>query len=336
MLSRRCTFWLLVVCNLVTGCATQVNLSSYAALDIDPAVTARGGTDWHLFQSLPVRSGQIIVSEAGGAVSFMMELMASQYSPYVHAGVVSVENGRAYVYEAFAQLSLQFWRPPTDRLAGKVRKVSLDAYLKRQTITAIYEPNDASLAAIVAYARGAHAAGLPFDGYFDSRSADAVYCTEFVAQALMAGGHPAVSATARTSNASLNRVMDWLELETPGFILPADLLHRADRIALLSKRYTPDQVEARFAFKHQLHHRFFDDQLIGTLFRWTPLGPKFRPHLMELHAELMEGAEGQENIEAWVAARVRDSLGPVLTSSQASLGERDQPGEESAPIRPAR
>ena len=46
------------------------------------------------------------------------------------------------------------------------------------------------------------------------------YC---FAAALHAAGHAPIVPAPRTQNASLQRVMHWLELDTPGFILTGSL-----------------------------------------------------------------------------------------------------------------
>jgi hypothetical protein len=306
----------IAVALLVCGCATEVKLGNYRTVVVQSDRYASNAVETRDYQGLPIRSGQLIVSEGGSALSFMMELMATRYGPYGHVGILSVEGNEIYVYEAFAQLGLRFWAPPTERLSGRVRKVTLSAFLKRQMISAIYEADGVDLDGVATFARQAYSQRLSFDRYFDSRTDETVYCTEFVAQALTAGGHLNIVATQRTTNVSLNRIMRWLKVDSPEFIVPADLLADAHRIVLISDRYSAAQIEARFSFKEQLHNRFTTSQKLGDIFRWTSLGPRLRPHLRQLYHTLMDEADTLENVDEWVQMRVNERLGEPLAGVQ--------------------
>ncbi len=257
---------------------------------------------------LPVRSGQVIVSEAGSPVSFLMDLMAEEYEPYGHAGIVMVEADGTFVYEAFSFLNLRIWEPPTRRLRGKIRRVPLMEFLQRGTVAALYQHDVHSLDAIAAFATKAYEARLAFDGLFDYRTDDSVYCSEFVAAALVAAGLAETPPTPRTNNPSLNRTMDWLDLDTPGFILAADLLANASPVAVFSKHYTLTQVEAHFAFEREMHRRFSEDQSLGNIFRWTHSGPRYRSHLAELRDSLLAEADAADNVEDWVVTEMATAI----------------------------
>ena len=220
-----------------------------------------------------MRSGQVIVREAGTSMAFLMNLMAADYAPFGHAGIVVKEADGFYVYDAFSQLDPLFWKPPTRRLRGKIRRTKLETFLQRGTVSAVYEHRDVDLESVAAYARGAFRDRLAFDGLFDYRTPERVYCSEFVAAALLSAGHDATPATPRTENPSLDRIMHWLELDTPGFILSARLVAGATEIARLSPTLSPPQIEAHFAFERELHRQFTADQKLAQLFRWTLLGP---------------------------------------------------------------
>lgn len=256
-----------------------------------------------------LRSGQVIVREAGTSMAFLMNLMAADYAPFGHAGIVVKEADGFYVYDAFSQLDPLFWKPPTRRLRGKIRRTKLETFLRRGTVSAVYEHGDIDLEMVAAYARGAFRDRLAFDGLFDYRTPERVYCSEFVATALWSAGHVATPATPRTENVSLDRVMQWLELDTPGFILSARLVAGATEIALLSPTLSAPQIEAHFAFERELHRQFTADQKLARLFRWTLLGPRIRPELAELHAALMDDADAQDDAAAWASRRVAEALG---------------------------
>ena len=228
---------------LLSGCAS-VELADFRTVQ----VRADDSTADSTIAGLPVRSGQVVVSESGSSLSFLMDLMASEYSPYGHAGILSVEDDGVFVYEAFGFLNVRFWEPPTRRLRGKIRRVSLASFLGRGMVTAIYEHAALNLDSIGAFARSAYEQDIPFDGLFDYRTPDRVYCNEFVALALQQAGQHDIPLTARTANDSLNQVMNWLGVDAPAFLLPSALLDGATEVARFSKRYSPQQIEAHFAF----------------------------------------------------------------------------------------
>ncbi len=269
------------------------------------------------FHGVPLDSGQIVVSRGGGAVSFLSDLMATEYSRYGHSGILSIEGGVPYVYEALATLNMRFWQPPTARLSGHVRRVPLTDFIKRNTVVSIYAHDNVNLAKVAESARGAYRGRLAFDGYFDYRSREAVYCNEFVARMLEAAGHSKVPVTPRTTNASLSRAMQWLEIDTPGFILGHDLVTDATRVGRFSKRYSAKQLAARQAFYENMHQRFNDQQRLGDVFRWGLVGPRVRPHLKALFEQVMAEAEQHQGASVhWVAARLHEVLGPTSAHAQ--------------------
>lgn len=268
-----------------------------------------------------LRSGQVIIREAGSSMGFLMNLMAIDYAPFGHAGIIVEEAGSFYVYDAFSQLDPMFWKPPTRRLRGKIRRTRLATFLQRGSISAIYEHAAIDLNAVATYAREAFEDRLAFDGLFDYRTPDRVYCSEFVAAALQSAGHDATRATPRTENPSLNRVMEWLELDTPGFILSANLVKGAAEVARISPTLSPPQIEAHFAFEQELHRQFTADQKLGQLFHWTLLGPRIRPELVDLRRALMDGADAADDPAEWASRRVLQTLGrqPSQLASRKAL-----------------
>ena len=49
------------------------------------------------FHGIPVRSGQIVVSEQGSPLGLLMSLLSADASPWIHAGIISIEAGVPYV-----------------------------------------------------------------------------------------------------------------------------------------------------------------------------------------------------------------------------------------------
>lgn len=314
---------LIVLTTLLQVACTTVKLSDFETAEATATSQNTVLKSVSSFNDMPLRSGQIVVSEAGSSMSFMMNLMASEYAAYGHAGILSREQDGFYVYEAFGFLNLQLWKPPTRRLHGKIRRVPLLDFLGRGTVAAIYEHPSVDLQAVAAYAQKGYKDKLAFDGVFDLRTSNSVYCSEFVARALEAGGHEPLPVTARTRNPSLLRTMNWLELDAPGYLLAGHLIRDADHIARFSRRYTSAQLSAHFSFEQELHNRFEPDQTLGNIFRWTSAGPRYRKHLAKLRSELIQKAAlvDETDIERWTVEQMNAVLRGRVNLENARLSQ---------------
>ncbi|MEM1263943.1 MAG: YiiX/YebB-like N1pC/P60 family cysteine hydrolase [Pseudomonadota bacterium] len=301
---------------LVAGCAGAPDLAMFETVEWHETPDAAVAID-----ALPLRSGDIIVTEVDTAMSFMMALMADRYAPFVHAGVIVVDDGEPYVYDAFATVWPLLGRAPTRAMSGKIRRVPLARYLKRPVVAAIARAPDATRAAAVAdFARQAYRDGLPFDSYFALETADAVYCTEFVAQALSNAGVTLPGPARRSRNRSLNVAFDWLGIETSGFWLAGDLIAPLQPVVRFSRTLSPAAIDARFALKAELHRRFTDEQALGNVFRWTGTGPRIRDHIVALYDDAVALAAAGAPDSA-ITELVAEHLGPGPEPT-ARLAER--------------
>lgn len=257
------------------GCATTLQPAAYRTFDAESA--RAGELDFH---GLALQSGQLVVSDSGDPDSLLMSMLGEQYTAYGHAGILSIEDGKAYVYEGFALLWPFFSGPPTDAMRGRIRRVALDQYIARQRVTAIFDPPaDVDKAAVAAFARARHEDGTEFDPYFDWRDHERLYCTEFAALALQAGGRPLPTPVAVRDNTSLRVALDWLKVRAPAIVTAGSLTEGAERVALISRRFTALEVQAYFAAKRELHRRFTDDQKLGNIWYWSWRGLQLRPQV---------------------------------------------------------
>jgi hypothetical protein len=295
---RRHALALLTAALLAGGC-TPLGEGAYRTWLVDPP--AAGDTvDFH---GIPVGTGQIVLSEQGKAQSLFLGLMVERPGRFVHAGIVVVENGRPMLYEAQGRINVHFSGPPTDAVHGGIRRLSLDEFVRRQRFVAIFDPPpDVDRAQVAAFAQQARAEGRDFDPYFDLQDATRLYCTEFVARALEAGGAAPRRTTPRNANPSLGIVADWLKFRAPAIIPAAALVADARRVALLSARDTPAQVEAYFAMTTEIHRRFTADQRIGNVLTLSRLGGLgLRP---EVQAFLARGNEEARDWDGLAAGEI--------------------------------
>lgn len=313
-MSRSRSLKSIVLCGVVAftsmACSTT-SPSNYQTFEIHASEVLGA----HGFERVPIRSGQLIVSSAGTSASFMMSLMVDEYTPYAHAGILVKENEEVFVYDAFANLGLRFWDPPTKRMNGSIRRIELSRFLQSVTAARIYEHKSLEMEDIAEFARSAFARRIPFDGMFDYRTPDALYCAEFVARALEVGGYQNGRRTPRTRNASMNRAMAWLEVTAPEFILTSGLLHEATLIATFSRRYSTAQLAASAAFDAGLHNRFSAEQVLGNVMLWTATGPRLRPHLAKLREQVIRDAGQVEDPKVWVTQKLKSELRVPLPGS---------------------
>ncbi len=270
---RRVVALTAVLC--LSGCATTLTPAAFRTFDAESA--AAGELDFH---GLPLQSGQLVVSDSGEADSLLLSLLGEQYTPYGHAGILSIEAGKAYVYEGYALLLPFLSGAPTDAMHGRIRRVTLEQYIGRQLVTAIFDPPaSVDKAAVAAFARARHEDGTQFDPYFDWRDHTRLYCTEFAALALHAGGQPLPTPVRVRDNASLRVALDWLKVRAPEIVTAGSLTEAAERVALISRRHTAREVEAYFAAKRELHRRFTSDQKLGSIWQWSLQGLRLRPQV---------------------------------------------------------
>jgi hypothetical protein len=264
------TAWLVAVL-VLSGCTS-----------LDPArfATAEIGAGRPTWRGLPIEDGQVIVIENDGALPFMLKLLVQRFEPYVHAGLIVFDDGVPQVYEAWAIYHLRLSGRPTRDPGGGIRRVSLDSFLRRAGTIAIHDPPaGVDRVKSVAYARAQLAARTRFDEFFDARDTRTLYCSEFVARALEAGGAGAFAGVRVTDNRSVRVGLDWFEVSAPTLIVAGELLAGTQRQALLDRRRAPAEVASRLERRRELHRRFTADQRLGNVLEWNGVRAAFRPSI---------------------------------------------------------
>lgn len=273
-------------------------------------VNGQGAAMSAAYYGLPLRSGQLIASDSGAPDSLLIPLIGEVFTPLLHAGIIVVETDGPYVYEGYATLSPFGVGPPTDRMHGSIRRTPLSRYLRRQRIVAIYDaPGVTDPAAVADFARARMRDQTPFDPYFDWGDHSRLYCTEFVALALHAGGAPLPTPVPVRDNASLRIAFNWLGITAADIITVRSMVGESEPAALLSRRYSIEQVRAHFAAKEELHRRFVADQKLGNVWSWSWLGLRIRPHV----EDFLNAARARPGED--VAELARQMLGPGPTQS---------------------
>ena len=270
---------ILLLALVLSGCST-INLKSFSTFEIShqssPAKFSElnDEIDYH---GLRLRSGQILVSDTNTALNFFVTLTDQVYSPYAHAGIISIERGKPYLYHAVAKLKLLFKGSLTDKTKGTIKRTPLSKYIKGKSVVAIYNLPSAKIEKSMAdFAVRSHKEKLPYDALFDETDASKVYCSEFIVQAMESGGGAPVSLRPRSRHQSIDAVYEGLGIESTKHYFVRDIISGANRVALLSKTLTREQVDLYFALREELYRRFTSEQKVGNIMRWTGYGVVFR------------------------------------------------------------
>ena len=262
---------------LATGCTIPIKRDELAAWDVPGAAT----------DTLPLESGQIIVTSSESTLDIFVSLLPSVYNPYVHAAVLSIENGKPYIYEEFGRQWLNpFVKSPTDAISGRVKRVPLYEFLERYAFIEIWDPADLDKAAIVKFAQLHFEQRTPFDPYFDHNEKDALYCTEFVALALEAGGAAKFTVIPNRSNRSARIVLDWLKVPEE-MIQTSTLVASSNRVATLSLTKTLTDIRVMDEVRREFYRRFTCDQRVGNLFSVAGPTVRLRPPAEQFRKDAM-------------------------------------------------
>lgn len=259
-------------------------------------------------KGLPFRTGQILLSEAPGPYGILFTLAPSRFFRFTHSGlIVTDDHGEPFVYDMSAEFKPTLARSPAGSLFGGLRRTPLADYVGMHLYVEIFEPpahvDRVKVAAKVRELLGEH---VEFDSAWDFYDHRAMFCSEFVVQALAAGGAPIPPLVPLTHNRSLREVLTWFGV-TAVESLPAAALPREQRVAAFSIWPTRPMAEAYLEAKRELYRRFTDDQNIGNLLELKGYDVKLRPPVAEFLARAPELYPGVSAMppEAEMRARVR-------------------------------
>ena len=109
---------------LLGGCATTLSPATFSTWQIE----RQPDESTVLFRGIPVRTGQIVASEQGSPQSIFLSLLVADNYPFVHTGILAVEDGVPMLYEANGKIQPALGGgPPTRHIGGGLRRVTLRA-----------------------------------------------------------------------------------------------------------------------------------------------------------------------------------------------------------------
>lgn len=243
--------------------------------------------DSYQWGNITLRTGQIVVADGLGPTSILLSLVAVEYSPFTHSGLVIIEEHRPYIYESRGKYPFWNTESPGEGTRGFVSRTPFYEFLKRQPHVEFYEPPaQVNRKTVVAFARKAYLDKIPFDARF-SPGRDSYYCSEFVAYALEAGGLP-VKTTRFKDNPSLLVLRRWWGATNPSIVTVASLIEKASYAGALTVYASRSNFYAYVAAKRELHRRFTPEQRLGNVFYLENKKLKIRPAIRRFILRAMD------------------------------------------------
>jgi hypothetical protein len=281
------------------------------------------------YNGLPIRSGQLVLTESPDATSYVFVLIPKKFYAFTHAAVISVEDGEPWVYDVTGEVkTFPFKKRLMDNVTGKMYRRRLFEYVAPNLYAEIFDPPPgADGEKVAAFVRQKYKEGIEFDSYFDFHDHKRLFCSELVAMAIESAGGPSLSPEPSNPNPSVVAGMKWLGVP-PGEALPAGRFGEPARyVGALGMFQTRTAAWSYFEAKHELHRRFTMDQRLGFIFSVDSNGRiDVRPeisaftsragHLFDDDPHPPE--PGDPRIEAAVRKLAADSFGPFPSDAPAA------------------
>jgi hypothetical protein len=245
----------------VGGCSTVYLRTNVLDARVDERHTAS-------YLGLPLKSGQLVLTEAPGATSFVIMLIPARFYRFTHAAILSMENGQPFVYEISGRMArFPLQEKLLDNVRGEMHRRSLLEHVSLNLYAEIYDvPAGVSGEKVVEYAKQQFAAQTAFDSFFDYSDHKKLFCTELIELALEHGGMKSRPLDQVNDNESLRIAMRWLGVPM-STVLPAGAYADPDRyVGALGQFPTRTAADGYFEAKREVYRRFTNDQRLGYLF----------------------------------------------------------------------
>lgn len=218
------------------------------------------------YLGLPLKSGQVVLTESPDTTSFAFSLIPEKFFPFTHVAILSMEDGEPWVYDVTGGVAtIPTHSRMLDNVSGTLFRRPLMEYASGNMHTEIYEPPPGTdRARMIAYVQKLYAGGkVAFDNRFDHRDHSALYCSELVALAIEAGGGEAPRPVKNSLHPSVQGALKFLGVPEDES-LPVGLFAPQDRfVAALGPFQSRTQAWAYFAAKREIYRRFGADQRLG-------------------------------------------------------------------------
>ncbi|MEO8874002.1 MAG: hypothetical protein ABI461_00315 [Polyangiaceae bacterium] len=251
-----------------TACSTATT----GRMNLLDARAAAPGTPTYL--GMPLRTGQLVLTEAPGAYSFAFELIPETFYPFTHVAIVAIENGEPVVYDVTGEYKTTgLHNKLLTNVHGGMRRTPFYEYVAPNLYAEIYDPPaGVDGERMAAFARKKFAEHVEFDAFFQYADHKKLFCTELVNLAILdAGGKPKALVPTR-DNPSLKMAMKWLDVPLES-ALPAGLYKdNARYVGALGQFTSRTAAYSYFEAKREISRRFTKDQRLGFLFEMHSTG----------------------------------------------------------------
>lgn len=217
------------------------------------------------FLGLPLKSGQLLLTESPDATSYVFVLIPKKFYPFTHVAIVSIEDGEPWVYDVTGEVkTFPLKKRLMDNVTGKMYRRRLYEYVAPNLYAEVYDPPEgADGEKVAAYARQKFKEGVEFDSNFDYREHQKLFCSELVSLAIEGAGGPRIEPEPSNPNPSVVEGMKWLGVP-PGEALAAGRFVDPKRyVGALGQFPTRTSAWLYFEAKREIHRRFTVDQRMG-------------------------------------------------------------------------
>ena len=272
---------------LASGCAMARPVGRVNILD--RGVPAGVKPPKNNYLGMPLRSGQIVLTESPDATSYAFLMLPDKFYPFTHAAVLSIEDDEPYVYDVTGEVaSVPLHSRMLDNISGKMYRRPLFEYASPNIHTEIYDPPPGTDGEkMAAYARALYARGdVKFDTHFDTHDHSALYCSELVALSIEAGGGKPPPVGPASNLRSIDAIMTYLGVPR-GEAYPVGLFAEPSRyVAALGPLPSRGAAWAYFEAKREVYRRFTADQRIGAILAVSGNGElSVRPEILAFASE---------------------------------------------------
>jgi diphthamide synthase subunit DPH2 len=168
----------------------------------------------------------------------------------------------------------------------------------------------------------------------NSTNHEKLYCTEFVSEALKAGGLKTVNLTPYRKNTSLKKVHNWLKIRDRSVIQGISLIQLDKHVATLSKIKSMRELQLYIAIREELHRRYTTNQRLGNIYEWTGFSLKFRASVEQFHVVGLKLHQDKENLDWKTAKNSIQQLASTMLGPFAYKKTRLQTGLQINPVLP--
>ncbi len=254
--------------------ASQVACSSTTtgALNVLDAKKMPPGTPTYL--GLPLRTGQLVLTEAPGSYSFAFELIPEKFYPFTHVAIVSIEDGDAWVYDVSGEYkSTGLHSKLLANVHGGMRRTLFYQYVAPNLYAEVFEPPPgANPEKIAEFARAKFKQGVEFDAFFRYDEHEKLFCTELTQLAVMHAGGKPIPLVPTRDNPSLKQAMRWLDVPLETALPAGQFADESRYVGALGQFTSRTAAYSYFEAKREISRRFTKDQRLGFIFEIQSTG----------------------------------------------------------------